>query len=93
MWYLNRSRLSSCYHNPLYMYEFEINFLTKFTVGRFPSHELFSTLTINMVMAMFYYCVENQSINLLNINLPLIITNCFIDKKFKSLVVLFFMKI
>lgn len=75
------------------MYEFEINFLTKFTVGRFPSHELFSTLTINMVMAMFYYCVENQLINVLNIGMSLMITNCFMNKKFKSLVVLFLMKI
>lgn len=70
-----------------------MKFLMKFTVGRFPSHDLFSTLTLNMVMAMFYYSVENQSINLLNINMPLIFTNCFMNKKFKSLVVLFLVKI
>lgn len=37
---------------------------------------------------MFYYCVENQSINLLNIGMPLMITNFFMNKKLKSLVVL-----
>lgn len=45
-------------------------------------------VVINMVMAMFYYCVENQSINVLNIGMPLMITNFFMNKKLKSLVVL-----